>query len=200
MAKNPNHAEPEGGGGGEFESFLRAVQTLLPLLCQQIRSHCPEKDREPVMGLYDEALQNAWSGSMQELLQYYHRLDPTGRAELDNAVRISGMLTLVEHATSLVSSGRLVSAAALLDLGTIIEKIKAFIQCILNCFGINICILNCLFILIDNIFGLFVAPVSREYADYYFAIEKQAAEVRLLMLREQKLRKGCSCGGASDRE
>ena len=178
MAKNPNNNTEPADDGGEFESFLRAVQTFLPLLCEQIRLQCPEKDREPVMRLYEEAMLNAWNGSMQELSQFYHRLDPAGRAELNKAVRISGMLTLVEHATALLSSGKLVSAPALLDLGSILEKIKQFIYCILGCLGIDFpCLLKCLFALLDNLFQLFVAPVSREYADYYFVLETQASQV-----------------------
>jgi hypothetical protein len=200
MAKTANNAPPE-GGGGEFGTFLRAVRAFIPPWCEQVRSQSAEKDRDPGMRLYEEAILNAWDGAAHELSQIYQRLDPEARAELDRSVRVSGMLVLVERATSLVSSGQLVSAAALLDLGTIIEKIKWFISCILDCLGIPFpCLLWCLFNLLDNFFRLFVGPVSRDYARYYFEIEWQASEVRMQMLREQKLRKGCSCGGASDRD
>jgi hypothetical protein len=200
MAKNENSAGPE-GGGGQFETFLHAVRAFIPPWCEQVRSQSGEQDRVAVMRLYEEAILNAWDGSAQELLQLYRRLDPEGRAKLDNSVMVSGMLRLVEHATTLVSSGSLVSAAALLDLGTIIEKIKQFIYCILNCLGIDIpCLLTCLFNLIDNLFRLFVAPVSRDYADYYFKLEEQASMVRIQMHREQRSRKGCSCGGSNNGE
>jgi hypothetical protein len=198
MAKLENEAKTEGGAGpsGPFEAFLRAVRAFAALWCEAVTSQSGEKDRAAVMRLYQEAILNAWDGAAHDLSQLYQRLDPEARTELNRAVATSGMLQLVEHASSLVSSGQLASTTSLLDLGTIFEKIKAFILCILDCLGIQLpCIIRCLFDLIDNLIRIFLGPVSRDYADYYFKIEEQAFQVRLHSLQEQKLRRGCSCAG-----
>jgi hypothetical protein len=199
MAKSANNATPE-GGGGQFEAFLGEVEAFITQWCDKVRASA-ENDSDAVMQLYQEGARNAWIGARGELSKIYQGLDQDGRRQLDEAMTISGMLILVQNANSLLSGGRLVSTTSLLNLGTIIEKIKWFIQCILDCLGIQLpCILSCLFALIDNFFRLFLGPVSRDYADYMLKLEDQAFLVRMQMIREKSLRKGCSCGGASDRD
>jgi hypothetical protein len=199
MAKIGNDAKPE-DGGGQFEAFLGDVETFITQWCDKVRLSA-ENDSDAVMQLYQEGARNAWIGARGELSKIYQGLDLEGRRLLDQAVMISGMQILVQNANSLLSGGKLVSTTSLLNLGTIIEKIKSFILCILDCLGIHLpCIIRCLFILIDNFFRLFLGPVSRDYADYYLKLEDQVSLVRMQTIRETNLRKGCSCGGASDRD
>jgi hypothetical protein len=185
-------AKTGGGGGGQFESFLSIVPAFIAALCKQVIAHA-EADRHLGMRLYQEAIQNAFEGAHGELKKMYQGMEPELRVQLDQAVMISGIVPLVEGGTSLIESGRLASLAALLDLASIIEKIKQFIMCILDCLGIHLCILNCLFILIDNLFGIFLGPVSREQAEYLSKLEDTAFAKRLLLLRERRMREGCSC-------
>jgi hypothetical protein len=197
MAKSANNATPE-GGGGEFEAFLADVDEFIAKWCDKVRL-IAQHESDPVMKLYQEGAQNAWIGARGELSKIYQGLDPGGRRPLDEAVKISGMQKLVQGANDLLSGGSLVSTTALLDLGTIIEKIKWFILCILGCLGIDLpCIIECLFKLIDNFFRLFVGPVSKDAADYYFKVETRASLVMQQMIKERALRRGCSCGGASE--
>jgi hypothetical protein len=195
MAKNENGVKTE-GSGGQFEAFLHLAGTFFQNWCGQVRALNEAKDRDPAMRLYQTAIGDAWAGATQELSQLYQSMEAPGRAELDRSVVISGMLSLVEGANSLVSSRQLVSLAPLLDLASIVEKIKQFIRCILACLGIDICILNCLFLLIDNFFGNFLGPVSREQAEHLYELETRASKMRILMHQERNLtRKGCSCAG-----
>lgn len=196
MAKTENTSAPESGGpksgGDPFETFLRAVPPFIAAFCGRVIAHA-DADRHPGMRLYQEAMQNAFRGAHDELTKLYHGMEPETRSRLDQAVANSGMLQLVEGGSALIESGQLTSLPALLDLGSIIEKIKQFILCILDCLGIHLCILNCLFILIDNLFGLFLGPVAREQAEYFSRLEDIAFGKRLLLLKERKMRDGCSC-------
>lgn len=198
MAKTENNSGPEAGGpragvgDSPFETFLRAVPPFLSAFCRHVIAHA-EADRHLGMRLYQEAMQNAFHGAHGELTKLYQGMEPDTRSRLDQAVISSGMQQLVEGGTALIESGQLTSVASLLDLGSILEKIKQFIQCILDCLGIHLCILNCLFILLDNLLGLFLGPVSREQAEYFSKLEDMAFGKRLLLLRERKLREGCSC-------
>jgi hypothetical protein len=200
MANSDEGAKTK-AGGGQFETFLGAVDALIKVWTGLVKSQIEENDRKLVMGLYEEASRTTWGGVASELSKIYRQMGPAGRADLDNAVVASGMLLLVEHATTLASSGQLVSTPSILDLGTIFEKIKDFILCIFDCLDINLpCFILCLLSLLDNFFRLYVGPVSQEYADYYLKIEGQTSQNRLHMLRERKMRKGCSCSGARDQD
>ncbi len=194
-SENSSNAEPgtpRAGSSGPFETFLRAVPTFLSAFCGRVIAHA-EADRHPGMRLYQEAMQNAFRGAHDELTRLYQGMEQETRSRLDQAVTNSGMLQLVEGGTALIESGQLTSQAALLDLGSILEKIKQFILCILDCLGIHLCILNCLFLLLDNLFGLFLGPVSREQAEYFSKLEDAAFGKRLLLLKERKMRAGCTC-------
>ena len=164
---------------GQLEALLRLTQEFTTDWCNQVRQHAGEKESDPVMRMYQEAMVNAWQSARTEVAQLYERLDPGVRAEIDRYVAATGIITTVETARDIAASGQLASASALFNLGTIFEKIKDLILAILNCLGIEIgCLIEILFNFIDNLLRLFTGRVSQQHADYYFKIEEQAFQVR----------------------
>lgn len=164
----------------QLQSLLKLTREFTIVWCEQVRQHAGEKDRDPVMRMYQNAMVNAWESASREVAQLCDRLDPGVRAEIDRYVAASGIIATVESAREIAASGQLASALALFDLGTIFEKIKDLILAILECLGIDLgCLIKILFNFIDNLLRLFTGRVSREYADYYFKIEEQAFQVRL---------------------
>jgi hypothetical protein len=169
----------------QLEALLRLTQEFTTVWCNQVREHAGEKESDPVMRMYQDAMVNAWESARREVAQVYDRLDPGLRAEIDRYVAATGIITTVESAREIAASGQLASASALFNLGTIFEKIKDLIQAILKCLGIDIgCLIEILFNFIDNILRLFTGRVSQQHADYYFKIEEQAFQVRQRLLAQ----------------
>lgn len=169
----------------QLEALLRLTQEFTTVWCNQVRQHAGEKESDPVMRMYQDAMVNAWESARREIAQVYDRLDSGLRAEVDRYVAASGIITTVENAREIAASGQLASAFALFDLGTIFEKIKDLILAILECLGIDIgCLIKILFNFIDNLLRLFTGRVSQQHADYYFKIEEQAFQVRQRLIAQ----------------
>jgi hypothetical protein len=169
----------------QLEALLKVTREFTIVWCEQVRQHAGEKDRDPVMRMYQDAMVNAWESSGSEIGQLHARLDPGVRTEIDRYVAASGMIAMVEKAREIATSGQLASAFALFDLGTIFEKIKDLILAILECLGIDIgCLIKILFNFIDNLLRLFTGRVSPAHADYYFKIEEQAFQVRQRLIAQ----------------
>lgn len=167
----------------QLEALLKATREFTVVWCDQVRQHAAEKDRDPIMRLYQDAMVNAWDSASREIAERYDRLDPGVRAEINRCVTATGIIATVENAREIAASGQLPSALALFDLGTIFEKIKDLILAILECLGIDLgCLIKILLNFIDNLLRLFTGRISREHADYYFKIEEQAFQARLRLL------------------
>lgn len=183
MAQNSDTAATQ------LQTLLVLAREFTLVWCEQVRRFAGEKDRDPVMRLYQEGMVNAWESLARELTQTTERLDAGVVAEIDRYIAAAGIITMVQNARDIAASGQLGSAPALFDLGTIIEKIKDLIQAILKCLGIDLgCLIDILINFIDNILRLFTGRVSREYADYYYKIEEQAFRVRLRLMEEHERR------------
>lgn len=169
----------------QLDTLLKLTREFAIVWCEQVRQHAGEKDRDPVMRLYQEAMVNAWESAGREVAQISDRLDLGVRTEIDRYIVAAGIIVTVQNAREIAASGQLASAPALFDLGTIFEKIKDLIQAILECLGIDLgCLIKILFNFIDNLLRLFTGRVSREYADYYFKIEEQAFQVRQRLIAQ----------------
>lgn len=178
MATNEEHPN-------HLVTLLKLTQEFTVIWCDQVRQHAGEKDRDPVMRMYEDAMVNAWESAAREVGQLYDRLDPGVRAEIDRYVAAAGIIRTVETAREIAASGQLPSALALFDLGTIFEKIKDLILAILECLGIDLgCLIKILFNFIDNLLRLFAGRISPQHAEYYFKIEEQAFHVRQRLIAE----------------
>lgn len=169
----------------QLVALLKLTREFTIVWCDQVRHHAGEKDRDPVMRMYQDAMVNAWESAAREVAQICDPLDPGVRSEIDRFVAASGIIPTVETAREIAASGQLASALALFDLGTIFEKIKDLILAILECLGIDLgCLIKLLFNFIDNILRLFTGRISQQHADYYFKIEEQAFQVRQRLIAE----------------
>lgn len=199
MAEAEISSKPE-DGSDEFKQFLHNFGDFITKWGDQVITHCEGADSRLVMRLQKDAMVNSWHGAQGELSNIYDRLSADGRTQLNQAIRKSGMDVFVEGAISLVTSGQLVSSDSLLSLGSIFEKVKSFIECVLSCLGIEVpCLIRCLFDLLDNFLGLFAQFVSPEHALYFHELENRVSRVRQNRQRERNLRKGgCSCSDGNE--
>ena len=180
---------------GEFLSFLEAVTAVIPAWSTSVTALLGESDRIHVMNVYADTFAETWNGSAEELTRIYRGLGVEAQRKMDHLVRASGMLMFIQRTTALIEKGELVSPEARLSVGSIFEKIKQFIMCILDCLGIDLpCIIVCLFQLLDNLIDNFVGIVSPDSANYLFTLEERASKVRQFRAKERKIASGCACG------
>jgi hypothetical protein len=111
----------------EFKNYLSGFTSLCDNYCENAKKVVPDPDFAKVINIYQKGLAGSCAGLVELMRQHYGSANAARRRQIDEFVRLSGVLPLLAEANRAIGKNSL-GSEALASAGGIFKELKKIVR------------------------------------------------------------------------
>lgn len=111
----------------EFKIYLSGFANFCTNYAENAKKVAPDSDFAKIINIYQKGLEGSIAGLKEVMTQHYESANPESRRQMDEFVRLSGVLPLLAEANRVIGKNSL-AAEALASSSGIFEELKKIIK------------------------------------------------------------------------